>query len=129
MAKNAVTPMTTKAVAKDMDIPPSYLAKILRALATADIVVSKRGVRGGFHLARTPANISLLEIVNAVDPLERIHDCPLKVATHCEQLCPLHRRLDDAISLVEQALARTSLAEIVREAEAEAAPAPHEEFG
>jgi Rrf2 family protein len=49
------------------DVPPAYLAKALQAMATAGIVESRPGPAGGYRLARSPAEISLLEIVQAVD--------------------------------------------------------------
>ena len=49
------------------DVPPAYLAKALQAMASAGIVESRPGPAGGYRLARSPADISLLEIVQAVD--------------------------------------------------------------
>lgn len=49
------------------DVPPAYLAKALQAMATAGIVDSRPGPAGGYRLARSPADISLLEVVQAVD--------------------------------------------------------------
>ena len=49
------------------DVPPAYLAKALQALATAAIVESRPGPLGGYRLARPPADISVLDIVLAVD--------------------------------------------------------------
>ena len=48
-------------------VPPAYLAKALQAMATAGIVESRPGPAGGYRLARSPADISLLEVVQAVD--------------------------------------------------------------
>jgi Rrf2 family protein len=49
------------------DVPPAYLAKALQALAAAGIVESRPGPAGGYRLARSPMEISLLEVVQAVD--------------------------------------------------------------
>ena len=57
----------------------------------------------------------MLEVVNAVDPLKRIRECPLSIAAHGKTLCPLHRRLDDAMASVETALAESTLAEVLAE--------------
>ena len=54
-------------IAKKYDIPLEYLLKILQQLVKAHILLSKRGPRGGFSLAKTPANITLLEIIEAID--------------------------------------------------------------
>jgi Rrf2 family protein len=48
-------------------VPPAYLAKALQTMAAAGIIESRPGPTGGYRLARAPADISLLEIVQAVD--------------------------------------------------------------
>ncbi len=78
-------------------------------------MTSQRGLHGGFRLAKSPAEISILEVVNAVERLQRIRSCPLGLATHGVRLCPLHKRLDDAMAGVEQAFAASTLAEIIAE--------------
>ncbi|MCH7962264.1 MAG: Rrf2 family transcriptional regulator [Planctomycetes bacterium] len=50
---------------------------MLRLLARAGIVSSRRGPTGGFYLQRPPESITLLEVIRAVDPFERIRVCPL----------------------------------------------------
>ena len=55
------------------------------------------------------------EVVTAVDPIRRIRTCPLGLDSHGERLCPLHRRLDDAMADVEDAFRRSTLAEILEE--------------
>ena len=66
-------------------------------------------------LAKPPADLTIMEVVNAVEPLERIHTCPLGLAAHGVRLCPLHRRVDNAIALVEDAFSNTTLAEMLAE--------------
>jgi DNA-binding IscR family transcriptional regulator len=64
-------------------------------------------------LARPPAELTILEVVDAVEPFRRIRQCPLGLKAHGVNLCPLHRRLDDALALVEDAFRRTTLAEVL----------------
>ncbi len=108
-------PMTTKQIAKMMRVPPSYLAKVLQALVRGGLVNSTRGLRGGFVLAKPPAEISLLAIMNVVSPIKRIEHCPLDHEGHSSDLCPLHRRLDHAMGLVEEAFGSTTLQEVISE--------------
>lgn len=54
-------------ISKQRDIPKSFLSKILQKLARAGIVESTRGIRGGFRLTRHPSEITLLEVVEAVE--------------------------------------------------------------
>jgi DNA-binding IscR family transcriptional regulator len=55
----------------------------------------------------------VLNVINAVDPLRRINNCPLGLKSHSKTLCPLHRKLDDAIRHVEEAFASTTVEELV----------------
>lgn len=105
-------PRTGAQISAATQVPVDYLAKVMRELGRAKLVRSRRGLNGGFTLAEDPADISVLDVVNAVDPIERINSCPLGITGHVD-LCPLHRRLDEAIASVEQAFAETSVAELV----------------
>ncbi len=105
-------PMTTQQLAETSRIPPDYLSKILQDLRRAGLVTSQRGVNGGFVLAKDPDRMTVLEVVNALDPIERIHTCPLKLSEHGTMLCPLHRKLDEAIATVEKAFGSATLSQL-----------------
>ena len=66
-------------------------------------------------LGKPPAELTILEVVNAVEPIQRIRTCPLGLAAHGVHLCPLHSRLDRALATVEEALGNSTLAEILAE--------------
>ena len=102
----------SETIAECTKVPKGYLSKILRDLVVADLIVSQRGPNGGFTLSRSAAKISMLDVINAVDPIPRIRKCPLGNPAHL-QLCPLHRRLDNAIAMIEQEFGRASLAEVL----------------
>lgn len=106
---------TTLQISEVTKVPEPYLRKVLQALGRAEIVVSQRGVGGGVRLMRSPTELTILDVVNAVDPIQRIHSCPLELAAHGTRLCPLHARMDRALSEVERAFQETSLAEILAE--------------
>lgn len=106
---------STAQIAKATQVPAGYLSKTLQALARAALVESNPGRAGGFRLARAAHEITVLDVVNVVDPVQRIHACPLKLASHRKQLCPLHRRLDAAAAAVERAFAETTIAEVVND--------------
>lgn len=105
--------MTAARISGATQVPEDYLAKVLQQLVKGDVLVSQRGRNGGFQLARPAAKISMLSVVNAVEPIPRIQKCPLGLREHGVRLCPLHRRLDYAYSMVEQAFADTTLEELV----------------
>lgn len=56
-------------IAKAKAIPKSFLSKILQKLARAGIVKSYRGVNGGFQLTRKPRDISLLDVIESIEPI------------------------------------------------------------
>jgi Rrf2 family protein len=93
----------------------AYLAKVVQELVRAGVLRSQRGVKGGISLVKRPDELTLLEVVNAVDPIKRITTCPLGLKAHGIRLCPLHARLDGALASVEDAFRKTTLAEILAE--------------
>ena len=106
---------TVGQIAEATRVPVAYLAKVLQQLVRGKILASRRGVGGGFVLARAPGKLRILEIVQAVDPIQRITTCPLGLVAHGKRLCPLHRRLDNALATMEQAFGATTLAEVLAE--------------
>lgn len=109
-------PLVTSAMAASTKVPPGYLPKVLQTLRKAGLVESKRGLNGGFNLARSSEGISILDVINAVDPLKRIERCPLGLKQHATHLCPLHRRLDEAIAVAERSFGLTTMAELLSSA-------------
>lgn len=104
--------LNSETIAQRTGAPKGYLSKILRDLVVAGLVSSQRGPAGGFALAKPAGEISMLDVISAVDPIERIKRCPLGNPAHV-QLCPLHRRVDDALAMIEHEFGRTSLEEII----------------
>ena len=105
--------VVTPTIAEITKVPPGYLPKVLQTLRKAGLVNSKRGLGGGFTLARPAEDLTVLEVVNAVDPIKRIHRCPLGIDSHGTDLCPLHQRLDEAAEMVERSFASTTIAELI----------------
>lgn len=87
---------STGQLAEKTKVPPHYLAKVLQQLSDAKLITGRRGVKGGYRLARSPATITLLEVINSVSEVKRITSCPLGLSNHGPNLCPLHRRMDAA---------------------------------
>jgi Rrf2 family transcriptional regulator, nitric oxide-sensitive transcriptional repressor len=115
LAYEAPNARTTEQIAAATRVAPAYLSKVLQSLSRRGIVKSTRGVGGGIALAKRPEELTILEVVNAVDPIERIKTCPLGLKSHGVRLCPLHRRMDDAMATVEAAFGGTTLAEVLAE--------------
>lgn len=110
-------PMTGKRMAEITGLPASYLAKILEDLARTGLITSRRGRRGGFALAVSTVEMTVLDVVNAVDPLRRIERCPLGKPEHMFELCPLHRQIDDAVALVESTFASCTIDSLLAQPE------------
>lgn len=94
-------------------VPRRYLHKVLQDLVHARLVHSRPGPRGGYSLARSPDEITILDVVNAVAPLERIRHCPLGLPSHTS-LCPLHAQLDLAYATTEKAFASVTIGQVLR---------------
>ena len=106
---------TGQEIAEITKVPPGYLSKIMQQLGRCSLVNAQRGIGGGFVLARKPEEISILNVVNAVDPIKKITSCPLGLELHGLNLCPLHKRLSQATAEMEAAFAQSHLSELVSE--------------
>lgn len=95
--------VSTAKLAEVTLVPMNYLAKVLQLLARADLVAGRRGVGGGYRLNRDAKDITMMDVINAIDPIQRIRSCPLNLENHSGTLCPLHSRLDNAAkTIIEQ---------------------------
>jgi Rrf2 family protein len=104
---------TTAQIAAVTRVPADYLSKVLKDLARAGVVTSRRGLHGGFSLATSPDALTVFEVVNAMNPIRRIERCPLGLKAHAHgNLCPLHRLLDDAMGVVEKGLRAVTLQQL-----------------
>ena len=104
---------TTLQISQATKVPQAYLSKVLQLLVKAKLIQSQRGLGGGFVLNKEAKDICILDIVNAVDPLERIESCPLGISSHGNDLCRLHKKLDEAISVIEKDFTDTSITDII----------------
>lgn len=106
-------------------VPQDYLAKIFTKLAKSKLVVATEGVRGGFKLARPSDEISLLDIVNAIDGRKLIFDCR-EIRGRCavfegsppawalDGYCAVHGAMLTAQKRMEEALAQQTILDIAR---------------
>lgn len=106
-------------VSREEQIPKSFLAKIFQSLARAGLVRSNRGTGGGFTLAKSPAEISTLDIIEAIEGRIAFQRC-LEAPSDCPHLggCPLCGLFAEAQTQVRDVFLRTTLADLLK------APAP-----
>jgi Rrf2 family protein len=69
------TRAATSQIALEQHIPPSFLAKIVSQLSVAGLLQTSRGARGGVSLAKAPSEITLLEVVEAIDGPILLNEC------------------------------------------------------
>lgn len=82
--------IATNMIAEEQHIPPSFLAKIVSQLSIAGLLHTSRGARGGVTLARDPKEISLLEVVEAIDGPIQLNECVGENSTcSFDDNCPL----------------------------------------
>lgn len=116
LAQNPGEPQTTQQLSEATKVSATYLPKVFQHLIRAGLISGQRGVGGGYTLQKDPEEVSLLDVVDCVDPIVRIERCPLHLQTHGLNLCPLHRVLRDAIDEVRKRLGTTTVADVVRDA-------------
>ena len=104
----------TSTVAKEQNIPPSFLAKIISQLSIAGLLHTSRGARGGVTLAREPKDITLLEVVEAIDGPIQLNECVGSdgVCTF-EEECPIKPVWCGAQEELVQRLKRTNFAQLL----------------
>lgn len=104
----------TSQIAEEQHIPPSFLAKIISQLSIAGLIHTSRGARGGVSLARPPEDITVLEVVEAIDGPIALNECTLSLSG-CPfgEKCPLRPLWCEAQEELVQRLRNTSFAQFV----------------
>jgi Rrf2 family protein len=114
LAKNGEERAATSQVAQEQNIPPSFLAKIISQLSIAGLLHTSRGARGGVTLARQPDEISLLEVIEAIDGPIQLNECAGENgACKFDKDCPLRPVWCDAQEQLVQRLKSTDFAQLM----------------
>lgn len=112
------------------DVSPSYLAKQLQALSRAEIIRSVQGNAGGYVLTRPPSEITLLDIVEAIDGPDPAFRCteirqrgPMATPPEaCTVPCPISRAMANAEAQWREALRAVSIADLADNVRADSGP-------
>ena len=105
----------TSQVAEVQKIPPSFLAKIISQLSIAGLLHTSRGARGGVTLAREPKDISLLEVVEAIDGPIQLNECVGENGTcSFDESCPLRPVWCEVHEHLVEKLRSTNFADVMQ---------------
>jgi Rrf2 family protein len=113
IAQHEGRPCTAQQISKITQVPAPYLSKLMQELVRAGLTNSQRGLHGGFVLAKEPSEMSIWEVVDAVESFQRIHERPQGIDSHGSALCPLYRCLDSAMAMVEEQFRSTTIADVL----------------
>ncbi|UOY07938.1 Rrf2 family transcriptional regulator [Muricauda sp. SCSIO 64092] len=105
-----------KDVAKPINAPTAYTAKLLQELGRHGIVSSVKGPYGGFYLTEENMETQLIKIVDVIDGEQRLRSCMLSIA-ECdeENPCPLHHLIGDIKNIFIKNLEETTISQMVTE--------------
>ena len=104
----------TREIATEMDIPGSYLPQILAELVRAGLLTAQAGPDGGYSLARPPAQITLLEVVEIAEGEVGLAQCVIRGGPcDWERACPVHEPWARAQAAVRRELGATTFADLV----------------
>lgn len=108
-------PRNARELAQCSDLPVPMVSKVLKALAREGLLVSQRGSKGGYRLAREPEDLSVSEMIRVLEGPVALTDCAIGPAL-CEHetMCAVREPWQLISRVVEQALADVTLADLVR---------------
>ncbi len=82
----------TSEIAEKQNIPPSFLAKIISQLSIAGLIHTTRGAKGGVTLAKAPCEISMLDVIEAIDGPIALNECMISsIGCTFDDTCPVHK--------------------------------------
>ncbi len=104
----------TSLIAQEQHIPPSFLAKIISQLSIAGLLHTSRGARGGVTLARSPGEITLLEVIEAIDGPIMLNECVGETGScSFDEDCPLKPVWCDAQNELVARLKSTNFSQMI----------------
>jgi Rrf2 family transcriptional regulator, iron-sulfur cluster assembly transcription factor len=111
--KSTDEPIALHNISENLDIPRHFLSKILQSLAHDGIVVSQRGLRGGFMLAKPASEITISDLIRSVDGTDFMDECILGFpGCNAGSPCPVHDSWKSAKDILLQVFQRKTIAEL-----------------
>ncbi len=107
-------------ISRKNNIPKSFLAKILQKLTKAEIVKSYRGVKGGYQIAREPADLDLLDIVETIQGPLVLNKCIVdRKACSRKNFCTVHPLWNIMVECMIDKMKKCSVDKLLDNKEAE----------
>lgn len=115
-AKSGQTSVTSTEIAQETKLGRPAIGQILNALSKAEILVSKRGVKGGHNLSKAPSEISLYEIISALEGGVTLTDCVEPGDKDCEysSACSCHGQWGSVNKQLVQVFKNTSIEDMIQ---------------
>lgn len=106
-------PISASRMADALELPPEYLAKVLRRLSKEGVLESTRGARGGYSLTTTPETLSVHRVVRPFEDVTPLKRCLLGGPCHSNRPCPAHLRRLHWNEARQKILAATMLTDLL----------------
>ena len=115
-------PVSVREIAQRQDISGKYMEQIISVLTRAGLLGSVRGAEGGYHLAKTPEEITVGMILRATEGDLAPAECVLDGAQHCDRrgACPSRTVFAKVYSAINDVIDSVTLLELMPEADDEA---------
>jgi FeS assembly SUF system regulator len=113
---HAASVHTARDLAAQSRLPLPTVSKVLKQLLQSELLVSHRGIKGGYSLAKEPAEISVAEIVSAMEGPIALTECSTDVTGLCdlERSCPIKRNQQVISQVVRGALEKVTLSDLIQ---------------
>jgi len=106
--------ITVKDIAKPINVPQAYIAKLLQELSRANIISSTRGPKGGFYLSEADKEQPIINILKVIDGEKRLTSCMLSLDNCNEKKpCPLHNILSTSRTTILASLKEKTIKDLV----------------
>jgi FeS assembly SUF system regulator len=131
VARNKIRALyTARDLAMESGLPAPTVSKLLRILQQAGFLVSRRGIKGGYSLARDPREISVSDIIAALEGPVALTDCSTEITGLCdfERACPIKHNQQIINRVVRGALEKLTLADLVHPLQVMAIKSPSGNF-
>ena len=116
LANHPGGPFNARDLAKTVQLPLPIVSKVLKLLAREGLLASQRGTKGGYGLARSPADITVAQIIRALEGPIAVTECTDSINGECdlELQCPVRANWHRINQAIQQALENITLAEMAQ---------------